>query len=64
MYADGIYVYFIAFYDVNGIVLSHQAEIVFLTTEEEVPENPIDINLPWDSWVRANKGKLPYPVGK
>lgn len=62
--SDGVYIYFLAYTDSSGIVTKHQAEIIHVNAVDELPENEIDINLPWDTWVKVNKDNLPYAVGK
>ena len=65
--AEGIYIYLLAFRDVETNNIQHYQTVV-ITVKYKKTRPPkgkrIRINMPWNLWLKQNKGKLPYAVDK
>ena len=63
--AEGMYIYLLAFRDSETNDIQHFQTLVITVRYKKIKPQKgkrIKINLPWNLWLKKNRGKLPYAV--
>ena len=63
--SNGMYMLRVEYFDKTGVETFQNAIVIFsVKFQNSTPakDKRININLPWDLWLKQNRDKLPWPV--